>query len=66
MVALGFSSFKFVPGTQDHDIVALKTMELDGVIQTFVTVFDLAGKVLLDISLIGTRPLHFEVSSLQY
>ena len=35
----GFSSFKFVPGTEDKVIVALKTEELEGNIATYIMVF---------------------------
>ncbi len=49
----GFSSFKFVPGLDDHEIVALKTLEFEGEIKTFMTVFNLEGAVLLDATLIG-------------
>ena len=49
----GFSTFKFVPGTRDHDIVALKTLEHNDDIQTYITVFNLEGQVLLDATLIS-------------
>ena len=45
----GFSSFKFVPGTQDSVIVALKSME-DEELQAqaaFVTVFSIDGAILM-------------------
>lgn len=42
----GFSSFKFIPGTEDRIIVALKTEELNGKTTTFVTCFDVYGKTL--------------------
>jgi soluble calcium-activated nucleotidase 1 len=42
----GYSSFKFVPGTHDSIIVALKTEELNGSTSTFVTVFDIKGNIL--------------------
>lgn len=38
--AHGFSSFKFVPGTEDRHIVALKTQELQGVIASYMLVYD--------------------------
>lgn len=44
----GFSSFKFLPSVQDSIIIALKTEELNGSTSTYVTVFDIKGKVLLD------------------
>lgn len=42
----GFSSFKFIPGTDDRIIVALKTEELNGKTTTFITAFDINGKTL--------------------
>ncbi|KAG4078274.1 hypothetical protein HA402_012984 [Bradysia odoriphaga] len=44
---LGFSSFKFVPGTDDSVIVALQTEELNGKTSTFITAFTITGKSLL-------------------
>ncbi|GBP46480.1 Soluble calcium-activated nucleotidase 1 [Eumeta japonica] len=44
---LGFSSFKFIPGTQDEVIVALKTTEFEGKTATFITSFRTDGTVLL-------------------
>lgn len=43
----GFSSFKFIPGTSDNIIIAIKSMEDEGNIGTFYTVFTIDGKVLL-------------------
>uniref|UniRef100_A0A1L8DXM0 Apyrase n=1 Tax=Nyssomyia neivai TaxID=330878 RepID=A0A1L8DXM0_9DIPT len=43
----GFSSFKFIPGTDDRVIVALKTEELKGKTSTFITAFTTSGKTLL-------------------
>ncbi|EDV91208.1 soluble calcium-activated nucleotidase 1 [Drosophila grimshawi] len=43
----GFSSFKFLPNTEDTIIVALKSEELNGKTSTFVTAFNLEGKTLL-------------------
>ncbi|KMZ04251.1 apyrase [Drosophila simulans] len=43
----GFSSFKFLPGTDDSIIVALKSEELNGKTATFITAFDITGKTLL-------------------
>lgn len=45
--SLGFSSFKFVPGTDDSVIVALQTEELNGKTSTYITGFTITGKVLL-------------------
>jgi soluble calcium-activated nucleotidase 1 len=44
---LGYSSFKFIPDTNDSIIVALKTEELNGSTRTYVTVFDVRGNILL-------------------
>ena len=46
----GFSSFKFIPRSDDSVIVAIKSVEVeDEQIQTsFITVFDLDGNVLMD------------------
>jgi soluble calcium-activated nucleotidase 1 len=44
----GFSSFKFVPGSHDSIIIALKTEELNGSTSTYVTVFDIKGNVIFD------------------
>lgn len=44
----GFSSFKFVPGSHDSIIVALKTEELNGNTSTYVTVFDIKGNIIFD------------------
>lgn len=41
---LGFSSFKFVPGSEDRIIVAIKTEELEGTTATYLMAFDLEGK----------------------
>ncbi|XP_068155197.1 apyrase [Drosophila tropicalis] len=43
----GFSSFKFLPGTDDSIIIALKSEELNGKTSTFITAFNLSGKTLL-------------------
>ncbi|XP_059476799.1 soluble calcium-activated nucleotidase 1 [Neocloeon triangulifer] len=42
----GFSSFKFLPGTDDEVIVALKSEEDQGKSATFLTVFTVKGEVL--------------------
>lgn len=44
----GFSSFKFIPGSDDGVIVALQTEEIDGKTATYVTAFTIDGKILLD------------------
>nr|CAB3227546.1 soluble calcium-activated nucleotidase 1 [Phallusia mammillata] len=43
----GFSSFKFIPGTQDRIILALKTEEVKGKTKSFITAFTVDGEVLL-------------------
>lgn len=44
----GFSSFKFVPSSDDYVIVALRTEELEGKTSTYITAFNIDGVVLLD------------------
>jgi len=45
----GFSSFKFIPGSNDNIIVALKTKEVEGDISTYMMVFETySGKVLMN------------------
>lgn len=44
----GYSSFKFVPGTKETVIVALKTEENQGETRSFVTVLDISGNVLVE------------------
>lgn len=44
----GFSSFKFIPGTKDEIIVALKTEEFQGRIATYITAFTIHGIILLN------------------
>lgn len=43
----GFSSFKFVPGSDDTIIVALQTEELNGRTATFITAFTVDGRTIL-------------------
>jgi len=43
----GFSAFVFVP-YRETEIVALKTEEFEGAISTYITVFTLEGKVLME------------------
>lgn len=43
----GYSSFKFIPGTNDEVIVALKSEEDRGMTATYIVVFDIAGHILL-------------------
>lgn len=44
----GFSSFKFIPGSDDNVIVALQTEEINGTTATYVTAFTIDGEILLD------------------
>ena len=43
----GFSSFKFLPGSKDLIIVALKTEEYQGKTATYITAFDIEGKIIM-------------------
>lgn len=56
---LGYSSFKFIPNTNDQVIVALKTEEVDGKTATFITVFRIDGKILMPDTKISST-LKFE------
>lgn len=49
----GFSSFKFVPNTDDQIILALKSEEDAGKIATYIMAFTLDGRILLPESKIG-------------
>ncbi|XP_035387826.1 soluble calcium-activated nucleotidase 1 isoform X1 [Electrophorus electricus] len=49
----GFSSFKFVPDTDDQIIVALKSEEDAGTIATYILAFTLDGRMLLPETKIG-------------
>ena len=51
----GFSSFKFLPGTNERIIVALKSEENNGDIATYISVFDLSGRVLLSDVRVGNE-----------
>ena len=44
---VGFSSFKFIPGTQDSIIVALKSEEDRGHIASYITAFTIDGQILM-------------------
>lgn len=48
MTSRGFSSFKFIPGTNDQVIIALRTEELEGKTATYITAFRTDGYVLLE------------------
>ena len=49
----GFSTFKFIPGTKDQLIVALKSEEVNGSVSSYVMVFNKNGNVLLSETKIG-------------
>lgn len=49
----GFSSFKFVPNTDDQIIVALKSQEDGSTVATYITAFTLDGRFLLPETKIG-------------
>ena len=49
----GFSSFKFVPGTQDTVILAVKSEEYKGKIASYVLVFSIDGTILYPETKIG-------------
>lgn len=49
----GFSSFKFVPNTDDEIIVALKSEEVEGVTGAYIMAFTKQGKILMKETKIG-------------
>ncbi|CAL8289272.1 unnamed protein product [Boreogadus saida] len=49
----GFSSFKFVPDTDDQLVLALKSEEVGGAVATYILAFTLDGRVLLPETKIG-------------
>lgn len=49
----GFSSFKFVPNTEDNIIVALKSEEDGGKIASYILAFDINGNMLMEETKIG-------------
>lgn len=51
----GFSSFKFIPGTNHNIIVALKSEEDGDIKATYIMVFSLDGKILLPETKIGDK-----------
>lgn len=50
----GYSSFKFIPGTEDRLILALKSEEYNGKTTTYYTAFTVEGKVLVPDAKIDT------------
>jgi len=51
----GFSSFKFVPGTLDTVIAAIKTKEVNGTTATFITVFTVKGLIIYPETLVSDK-----------
>lgn len=51
----GYSTFKFVPSTQDTVIIALKSEEDDGNIASYIQAFNINGHVLLSETKIGDQ-----------
>lgn len=49
----GFSSFKFIPGTRDSVIIALKSEEDGGKIASYILAFDLNGNLVMPETKIG-------------
>lgn len=49
----GFSSFKFIPNTNDDVIVALKSEEDEGKIASYIMAFTLQGDILLEETKVG-------------
>ncbi|XP_059924771.1 soluble calcium-activated nucleotidase 1 isoform X4 [Gadus macrocephalus] len=49
----GFSSFKFVPDTDDQLVLALKSEEVGGTVATYILAFTLDGRILLPETRIG-------------
>lgn len=49
----GYSSFKFVPGTNKRVIIALKSEEDSGSTRTYITLFDTDGSILIADQLIS-------------
>ncbi|CAF0703078.1 unnamed protein product, partial [Brachionus calyciflorus] len=51
----GYSSFKFVPETNERLIIALKSEEDNGSTRTYVTLFDVSGLILIQDKLISDK-----------
>lgn len=49
----GFSSFKFLPGSNDSIIIALKTMEVKQSSKTYLSAYSLEGEILIEDTLIS-------------
>lgn len=44
----GFSSFKFLPNSKDEIIVAIKSLEVGNLTETFIVAFTIKGQILLN------------------
>jgi len=44
----GFASIKFIPNTGDNLILAIKSVEAEGVTETYIMAFDINGNVVMD------------------
>ena len=51
----GFSSFKFIPETNDNIIIALKSEEDQGKIVSYITALTLDGEVIMEETKIGDK-----------
>ncbi|KAK6643364.1 hypothetical protein RUM43_004869 [Polyplax serrata] len=49
----GFSSFKFIPGSEDEVIFAIKSEELKGSVSSYAMAFKINGKILMSETKIG-------------
>lgn len=49
----GFSSFKFIPGSEDEVIIAIKSEELKGSVSSYAMAFKIDGKILMPETKIG-------------
>jgi len=49
----GFSSFKWIPGTDDQLMVALKSEEIEGKTASYLMVFDLQGNIIVPETKVG-------------
>ena len=49
----GFSSFKFIPGSEDEVIIAIKSEELKGSVSSYAMAFKINGKILMPETKIG-------------
>lgn len=62
----GFSSFKFIPNTNDQHVIALKTVEVKDQTTTFITIFTLEGHILLPEIKVGTGLSDTNAASRKY